>query len=317
MPTARSVALLAVEVTAVEVELYTEQVRRRIIPASARRLATAAEVASRARFADIDDAIERVAGLIHRRHTDALTGIGELIRRALGAPGTITETAAVFARYAAATGPTLPGLDDLVATLAAQAVIDAQALAAEAAAELVDEFDRQGARVPVVNVDVADVVAGPVYRAAAELPRRALGAAADHLARTDPTTPVTATVVDGAVAAAQAVSDVGAADLARQAANVAYSAGRTAQLRAHPPPDVAYYYASELLDRNTCTPCSHVDGREYRTLLEALSDYPGMGGHVDCQGGPRCRGTLVAVHEAEAEPTRRDARPAEPRDPAV
>jgi hypothetical protein len=54
------------------------------------------------------------------------------------------------------------------------------------------------------------------------------------------------------------------------------------------------FYASELLDNATCTPCAGVDGTQYNSLDEAQQDYPG-GGYVDCAGGPRCRGTLVGV----------------------
>lgn len=53
-------------------------------------------------------------------------------------------------------------------------------------------------------------------------------------------------------------------------------------------------YASELLDRNTCTVCANKDGEEYDSADAALADYP-SGGYVSCQGGIRCRGTLVGV----------------------
>lgn len=53
-------------------------------------------------------------------------------------------------------------------------------------------------------------------------------------------------------------------------------------------------YASELLDRNTCPVCANKDGEEYTTVDSALVDYP-SGGYVSCQGGIRCRGTLVGV----------------------
>lgn len=59
------------------------------------------------------------------------------------------------------------------------------------------------------------------------------------------------------------------------------------------------YFSSEILDQNTCDPCSSVDGTEYPDLSAAEQDYSG-GGFVDCAGGPRCRGTLVAV-SAEAD----------------
>lgn len=55
-------------------------------------------------------------------------------------------------------------------------------------------------------------------------------------------------------------------------------------------------YASELLDGDTCTECSGVDGQEYGSVVEADGDYP-TGGFKDCLGGPRCRGTLIAVYD--------------------
>lgn len=64
--------------------------------------------------------------------------------------------------------------------------------------------------------------------------------------------------------------------------------------------DATEIYASELLDTNTCETCMEKDGEQYDTLAAAESDYP-TGGYLDCLGGPRCRGTLVAVYsEAEA-----------------
>ena len=52
-------------------------------------------------------------------------------------------------------------------------------------------------------------------------------------------------------------------------------------------------WASELLDRRTCGPCSRVDGHDYTSIDDALADYPGFGGYTGCNGGPRCRGMLV------------------------
>ena len=58
---------------------------------------------------------------------------------------------------------------------------------------------------------------------------------------------------------------------------------------------VSAIYASELLDQNTCEVCADIDGKQYADIKEAELDYP-TGGHKDCLGGPRCRGTLVAVY---------------------
>lgn len=60
-------------------------------------------------------------------------------------------------------------------------------------------------------------------------------------------------------------------------------------------PDGADFYASELNDTNTCEPCDHEDGDKFATLAEARRDYP-AGGFVGCEGGNRCRGTVVAVY---------------------
>lgn len=57
------------------------------------------------------------------------------------------------------------------------------------------------------------------------------------------------------------------------------------------------YYASEILDVATCGPCTDVDGTQYPDLSAAEQDYA-AGGFVECAGGPRCRGTLVAVDQS-------------------
>lgn len=61
----------------------------------------------------------------------------------------------------------------------------------------------------------------------------------------------------------------------------------------------ADYYASELLDASTCSECSIRDGMHYNSLADAEVDYP-TGGYKNCKGGPRCRGTIVAVYEESA-----------------
>ena len=59
------------------------------------------------------------------------------------------------------------------------------------------------------------------------------------------------------------------------------------------------FYASELLDTNTCAHCVNIDGKEYDTVAAARLDYPSGGFHA-CEGGPRCRGTVVAVYGEQA-----------------
>ena len=75
--------------------------------------------------------------------------------------------------------------------------------------------------------------------------------------------------------------------------STAQNAGRTATLQAAPE---AVYYASEVLDRNTCEPCREIDGSKLGGLDEVARTYTN-GGFVDCKGFLRCRGTVIAVWE--------------------
>ncbi|MEU1372992.1 phage portal protein [Streptomyces triculaminicus] len=70
----------------------------------------------------------------------------------------------------------------------------------------------------------------------------------------------------------------------------AQNLGRLATLEAAP---TARYFASEKLDGNTCPPCRGIDGTQFETLAEARAAY-GAGPYRECQGGIRCRGTVVA-----------------------
>ena len=77
------------------------------------------------------------------------------------------------------------------------------------------------------------------------------------------------------------------------AMSTAQTAGRQAVLEAAPP---ATYYASEILDKNTCDPCKAVDGEQFDSLEIAIKAYPVMG-YKDCVGpryGNACRGFIVA-----------------------
>jgi hypothetical protein len=76
------------------------------------------------------------------------------------------------------------------------------------------------------------------------------------------------------------------------ASQQAYNSGRRAYMKAAGPKEI---YASEILDQNVCANCNGIDGTEWSTLAEAEVAYP-IGGYVECEGGLRCRGTLVAVY---------------------
>lgn len=77
---------------------------------------------------------------------------------------------------------------------------------------------------------------------------------------------------------------------------IAQHQGRLATMRAAP---VAAYYGNEVLDNNTCKYCRRVDGRWLGNDLGAAEKLYPNGGYIDCEGGVRCRGTIVAVYRPE------------------
>jgi len=72
----------------------------------------------------------------------------------------------------------------------------------------------------------------------------------------------------------------------------AYNTGRREFMRAADPKEV---YASEILDANTCEPCAEEDGESWPSIAAAEAAYP-IGGYIDCEGGLKCRGTVIAVY---------------------
>lgn len=73
----------------------------------------------------------------------------------------------------------------------------------------------------------------------------------------------------------------------------AQNAGRIATLAVAP---TARYVATERNDSNRCDPCAEIDGTEFDDLDAVRAAY-GSGGYLRCEGGVRCRGTVVAVWE--------------------
>lgn len=65
--------------------------------------------------------------------------------------------------------------------------------------------------------------------------------------------------------------------------------------------------SSEILDHATCGPCREIDGTSFgysddpASVAAASAAYP-TSGYVLCEGGERCRGTLIARYPAPPEP---------------
>jgi hypothetical protein len=85
------------------------------------------------------------------------------------------------------------------------------------------------------------------------------------------------------------------------------SAQNTGRLNTALSGPVASLYASEVLDGNTCRPCREVDGKwlgntdDPDTPARVEEVYPN-GGYRFCQGGVRCRGTVVFLWRPEQVP---------------
>jgi hypothetical protein len=296
-----------------EVELLEELIARGILPPGARRTPTAPELRAGVRFAELDRIVNDAALLLARkadRVRDALLdGLAEQLA------GTLAEADPwqALEDLARLTDPTDPaaiaGLADTIAAVEDEVTEDLIATARAGHAEALDEARRQGLPDRLLPVD--DDPATDAVRAAARAQAKTVAqtpatrlldvaAKAGGIAATGPAA-TGASVVEAALDAAEQASRKGIEDAARQAANVTHGLGRAAAQAAMPAP--AEVYASELLDANTCGPCATVDGRTYATLADGLVDYPGAGGFVGCDGGSRCRGTLVLVHSSEARPT--------------
>lgn len=107
---------------------------------------------------------------------------------------------------------------------------------------------------------------------------------------------VSALAPDAAAAAVrdhlEGLTDAALTEQLGGATQQAYNSGRRAYMAESRPKEV---WASEILDGAACANCSAIDGTTWATLAEAEVAYP-LGGYVDCEGGLRCRGTLVAVY---------------------
>lgn len=304
---------LEVSLLAAELELTEQLIDRGIITGLERRLPTAVELAAGVRFAALDRIVEQTAGLIARKVNRVRDHVLDGLAEELGGIMAEADPYVALEQLDALTDPTradtLPGLRGIVDEVAGELEEDLVAAARQGHAEALDEARRQG--IPDRLIDdrgldedearaAARQQAGKIAKHPAE---RVLNAAAEAGGRAATAPGANGlTVLEGALAGAEETSRAGTEDLARQGANVTSGIGRRQAQAQLPAP--AEVYASELLDSSTCGPCATLDGRQYDSLESGLADYPGAGGYIGCDGGARCRGTLVLVHATEAPPTR-------------
>lgn len=171
----------------------------------------------------------------------------------------------------------------------AAAILSAMtALAADAAAQVVADAAAQGVVMDQPTPDqgrlaeIAAVTAALLASGyAAVAARRAMQAPAGTVASL-----VRTALADMSQAAKGLV-----ADHLGPALSAAQHQGRTAVFAAAPPRRLVADESND--DGNRCGPCREVNGRTYRTLDEALADYP-IAGFRACEGFARCRGHLRA-----------------------
>lgn len=213
-------------------------------------------------------------------------------------------TAAV---QAAAEADNLAALDDLtVDTDAGAALLTARMIryAREAGEALQAEAEAQGVTVPEWSLDDEAITAAAFrdrIRQMARTTARLLGGnlvasgvrRAMRLFGSGSPAQVAAQVDEHLTS----LSDASVREAIGGAMSAAQNEGRMAVLSVAPP---AEYVATEILDTNSCKPCRDNDGTRYTNLPDARGAYP-TGGYVHCEGGARCRGTLVAVWPQDGE----------------
>lgn len=192
----------------------------------------------------------------------------------------------------------LVGLSDLAAdsTEAARVLQDAMTELGRWAAEDAASQNGAGPVEPGPNL-VADAATVIVTALSAELAVSASRAALSAFG-TGRTPAQTADAVQ------EYLADLSLAGAQRQFGGALHGTVNAARISTFEAGPIGALYAHEVNDRNTCVPCSHVNGRFLGTTDQidtVLLSYPdgAYGGYVLCQGGPACRGTIFGVWRPE------------------
>lgn len=165
-----------------------------------------------------------------------------------------------------------------------------QAMAEDAAAEMKREARQQGVSVSGEEIDT-DRLAELAAAVATIIGSGFANSAGREALRIWSPGSTGADVADGVDDHMRSLSDSYLRDQLGNALSAAQNHGRQAVLSAAPPAD---YYASEVLDSNTCTNCRAIDGQQFVDMEQAEEAYV-SGGYRLCQGKLRCRGIVVAV----------------------
>jgi len=172
----------------------------------------------------------------------------------------------------------------LLAALEAAYAVGADSAAAEAAT--------QGVQVPDVEADADQLAA--VAAVTAGLMARGLASAAGREALRRAGGGATGAEVAGAVRShLESLSLTYVRDTVGGLIADGMNTGRVDVFAAGPP---ATFYASEIRDNGSCSRCLEVDGARFGSLDDARAAYA-TGGYVECEGGLRCRGVVIARYD--------------------
>jgi hypothetical protein len=190
----------------------------------------------------------------------------------------------------------LPGLADLRpdTTAAADLLTTAmQDMAWTGAARMVKEAKTQGVDIDLAAITLDDARIAQVAQARAAL----IGARLAHEAARTALQVAAATpgedAADSVSVALDGLSETPLADQLLAAMNAAQNMGRIEAANAGiDAGNTATFFATEILDHNTCQPCEDIDGYQFPSQDEAEAAYTN-GGYVECEGRERCRGTII------------------------
>lgn len=172
----------------------------------------------------------------------------------------------------------------------------------EGAADHLKEAKAQGAKTAAADLAAARLAAEKrASLVGGQLGSQLLGVIIDRASNASGPAATAGSIATAAQAAVTALSDATVVKEVGAGIVASTGEGRVAQMQANP--GTWRYVASELLDGSTCLTCESVDGDEYLTLEDALSDYPSGAQYVGCEGGSNCRGLIVAISVDESAPT--------------
>jgi hypothetical protein len=165
------------------------------------------------------------------------------------------------------------------------------AMAGQGADRMREEAASQGVDIPAVTVDGARLKATAQARAALAAAYVCQAAGNKALQVTAAAEGDAGQIIDVFI---DGLSQVSLRDQLAAALTAAQNQGRVAVLKAAPASaGTAVYRSSEFLDENACGPCVAEDGTVFASLADAEAAYPN-GGFLGCEGGLRCRGTVIA-----------------------